>query len=60
MVNIADREGDLYDGSPRAAQRWQIEVMHKVLKSGCRIEERQLESAARLKRALMVDLVVAW
>ncbi|MGH8020960.1 MAG: IS4 family transposase, partial [Opitutaceae bacterium] len=42
------------------AQRWQIEVMHKVLKSGCRIEERQLESAARLKRALMVDLVVAW
>ncbi|MGH8018075.1 MAG: IS4 family transposase, partial [Opitutaceae bacterium] len=27
---------------------------------GCRIEERQLESAARLKRALMVDLVVAW
>ena len=42
------------------AQRWQIEVMHKVLKSGCKVEQRQLESAARLRRVLMVDLVVAW
>lgn len=42
------------------AQRWQIEVMHKVLKSGCRVEQRQLESAARLERALAVDQVVAW
>lgn len=42
------------------AQRWQIEVMHKVLKSGCQIERRQLETVERLKRLLMVDLVVAW
>jgi len=42
------------------AQRWQIEVFHKVLKSGCQIEQRQLETAARLERALAVDLVVAW
>jgi hypothetical protein len=42
------------------AQRWQIEVLHKVLKSGCRIEQRQLETTARLRRVLMVDLVVAW
>jgi hypothetical protein len=42
------------------AQRWQIEVLHKVLKSGCRIEQRQLESTARLRRVLMVDLIVAW
>ena len=42
------------------AQRWQIEVIHKVLKSGCRIELRQLETAARLERALAVDQVVAW
>jgi hypothetical protein len=42
------------------AQRWQIEVIHKVLKSGCKIEQRQLETAARLERALAVDLVVAW
>jgi hypothetical protein len=42
------------------AQRWQIEVVHKVLKSGCQIEQRQLETAQRLERALSVDLVVAW
>ena len=42
------------------AQRWQIEVLHKVLKSGCAIEQRQLETAARLERVLAVDLVVAW
>ena len=42
------------------AQRWQIEVIHKVLKSGCQIEQRQLETAARLERALAVDQVVAW
>lgn len=42
------------------ACRWQIEVMHKVLKSGCKIEQRQLETATRLQRVLMVDLIVAW
>ena len=42
------------------AQRWQIEVLHKVLKSGCAIEQRQLETAARLERVLAVDMVVAW
>jgi len=41
-------------------RRWQIEVMHKVLKSGCKVEQRQLESAARLKRILIMDLIVAW
>jgi hypothetical protein len=42
------------------AQRWQIEVIHKVLKSGCKIEQRQLETAERLERVLAIDLVVAW
>lgn len=42
------------------AQRWQIEVIHKVLKSGCRIEQRQLQTAERLQRSLAVDLVVGW
>jgi hypothetical protein len=41
-------------------QRWQIEVLHKVLKSGCKIEQRQLETVTRLKRVLMFDLIVAW
>lgn len=42
------------------AQRWVIEVLHKVLKSGCQIEQRQLETAVRLQRVLMLDLIVAW
>jgi hypothetical protein len=40
--------------------RWLVEIYHKVLKSGCRIEARQLETAANLKRYLAVDGVVAW
>lgn len=42
------------------AQRWQIEVYHRTLKSGCRIEERQLATAHRLENCLAIDLVVAW
>lgn len=42
------------------AVRWGIEVVHKVLKSGCQIEARQLGSAARLERALAVYSVIAW
>jgi hypothetical protein len=40
--------------------RWGIEVWHKVLKSGCRIEARQLETAERLKRCLPLYSVIAW
>lgn len=40
--------------------RWGIEVWHKVLKSGCRLEQRQLETAERLRRSLSVFSVIAW
>lgn len=42
------------------ACRWGIEVWHKVLKSGCRIEDRQLETAERLIRCLTLYSVIAW
>lgn len=42
------------------ARRWGIEIYHRTLKSGCRIEERQLEAAERLEACLAIDLVVAW
>jgi hypothetical protein len=42
------------------ARRWGIEVLHKILKSGCRIEDRQLGYADRLEACLAIDLVVAW
>ena len=40
--------------------RFQIEVYHRTLKSGCQIEERQLGSAERLESCLGLDLLVAW
>jgi hypothetical protein len=42
------------------AARWAIEVFHKVLKSGCAIEKRQLESLDHLQRCLVLFSVVAW
>jgi hypothetical protein len=41
-------------------QRWNIEVYHRTLKSGCRIEDRQLGGADQLESCLAIDLVVAW
>jgi Domain of unknown function (DUF4338)/Transposase DNA-binding/Transposase Tn5 dimerisation domain len=40
--------------------RWGIEVYHRTLKSGCRIEQRQLGSADSLEACLAIDLVVGW
>ncbi len=42
------------------AVRWGIEQWHKILKSGCRIETRQLESLQRLQRLLTLYAVIAW
>ena len=44
----------------RYAKRWGIEVYHRTLKSGCKIEERQLGSADRLEACLAIDMIVAW
>ena len=39
--------------------RWRVERYHFVLKSGCKLEELQLESGARLRRALALYALVA-
>ena len=41
-------------------RRWRIEEWHRVLKSGCRIEAHQHQSAAKLARAIAIDTVMAW
>jgi hypothetical protein len=41
-------------------RRWLIEVFHRTLKSGCRIEQRQSSTAESLEAALAIDAVVAW
>ena len=40
--------------------RWRIEEWHRVLKSGCNIEKAKNRTAENIKRAIAVDLVVAW
>ena len=40
--------------------RWRIEDWHRVLKSGCRVEALAHETAERLRRAIAINLVIAW
>ncbi len=40
--------------------RWQIEVFHRVLKTGCQVEELQIKEVKRLKVAVALYMVVAW
>ena len=42
------------------AVRWQIEIYFRTVKSGCRIEDRQFETLARLLNCLAVYSIVAW
>lgn len=42
------------------SRRWGIEVYHRTIKSGCRIEDRRLDDAHSLEACLAIDLVVAW
>ena len=41
-------------------QRWQIEVYHKVLKSGCHVERSQLATAKRLHSFIALLSIIAW
>jgi hypothetical protein len=40
--------------------RWMVEVFFRVLKSGCRVEDRRFETTDRLMPCLAVYLIVAW
>jgi len=40
--------------------RWRIEDWHRVLKSGCSIDDLAHETAERLHRAIANNLVIAW
>ncbi|MBL4884446.1 MAG: IS4 family transposase [Planctomycetaceae bacterium] len=40
--------------------RWPIEIFFRVLKTGCRVEELQLETTTRLKNCLMFYKIIAW
>lgn len=40
--------------------RWQIEIFFKILKSGCEVEELQLQTLDRLKPCLAMYMIIAW
>ena len=40
--------------------RWRVEDWHRVLKSGSRIKALQHKTAERLKRAIAINLLIAW
>jgi hypothetical protein len=40
--------------------RWRNEDFHRVLKSGCRVEQIAQETAERIRRAIAINLVIAW
>ena len=42
------------------ALRWNIELFHKILKSGCGVEQAQLRHADRLKKYIILKSIIAW
>jgi hypothetical protein len=42
------------------AFRWKIEVLHKILKSGCKVEESKLRTAQRLTNLISVFCILSW
>lgn len=42
------------------SKRWGVEVFHRTLKSGCKVEDRQFGDTENIKRCLAIDLVIAW
>lgn len=41
-------------------RRWHIEVFHKILKSGCRVEKSQLKDSEGLLPRVALQMVIAW
>jgi hypothetical protein len=41
-------------------RRWQIEILHKILKSGCAIEKAQLAKDTRLIPMIALFSIIAW
>lgn len=44
----------------RYKQRWQIEILHRIVKSGCRIEDARLEKNHRRIPYITLCCIIAW
>ena len=42
------------------ARRWKVELFHKILKSGCRVEAARLRTAERLAKLIAVFCILSW
>lgn len=42
------------------AMRWKIETFHKILKSGCKVEDSKLRTTPRLTNLIAVSCILAW
>ncbi|MFV1978778.1 MAG: IS4 family transposase [Myxococcota bacterium] len=42
------------------SRRWRIEEWHRVLKSGCKVQDHQHQTVDRLERVIAIDAVLAW
>jgi hypothetical protein len=42
------------------AKRWEIECFHRVLKTGCKVEELQLKEDERIMPAVALYMIIAW
>lgn len=42
------------------ALRWKIELFHKILKLGCKVEESKLRTAERLVNLISIFCIVSW
>ena len=58
-LDVRDLE-EAYEKVKWYSLRWRIEMFHKVLKSGFKVEDCRLAEASRLKRYLTVMSIVAW
>jgi hypothetical protein len=56
-IDTIEQVSQILDGY---SVRWMIEVFFRVLKSGCRVEERRFESMGRELTCLAIYLIVAW
>ena len=41
-------------------QRWNVELFHKILKSGCAVESAQLRTRNKLIKYITIKSVIAW
>lgn len=63
-IFITDLPIESFDNVSQVVQyylcRWQIELFFKVLKSGCKIEERQLQTTDRMKNLITLFMILSW